>query len=88
VATVHSTDDTARLLELSAERDLWLARLLAAEAAAYKRGWDACLDRFADLTGGRIYPAHPTDIEVLRYGPLGREHFADPRPGDFPGRAA
>jgi hypothetical protein len=25
------------------------------------------------------------ELEVLRWGPRGREHFADPRPGDFPG---
>ena len=26
------------------------------------------------------------EIEARRWGPGGREHFADPRPGDFPGR--
>ena len=26
------------------------------------------------------------DLEERRWGPGGREHFADPRPGDFPGR--
>lgn len=25
-------------------------------------------------------------LELLRWGPDGREHFGDPRPGDFPGR--
>jgi hypothetical protein len=29
-----------------------------------------------------------TEIDERRRGPGGREHFADPRPGDFPGRAA
>lgn len=28
------------------------------------------------------------DQEVAAYGPGGREHFGDPRPSDFPGRAA
>jgi hypothetical protein len=28
------------------------------------------------------------EIEARRWGPGGRAHFADPRPGDFPGRAA
>jgi hypothetical protein len=28
------------------------------------------------------------DLEQRRWGPGGRAHFADPRPGDFPGRAA
>ena len=27
------------------------------------------------------------ELEERRWGPGGREHFADPRPGDFPGRA-
>ena len=31
-------------------------------------------------------PSH-AELEVKRWGPGGREHFADPRPGDFPGRA-
>jgi hypothetical protein len=26
------------------------------------------------------------EIEERRWGPGGREHFADPRPGDYPGR--
>jgi len=33
--------------------------------------------------------AHGTpyaDLERRRWGPGGREHFADPRPGDYPGR--
>lgn len=25
-------------------------------------------------------------LEVLRWGPGGREHFGDPRPGDYPGQ--
>jgi hypothetical protein len=28
------------------------------------------------------------DLEARRWGPGGRAHFADPRPGDFPGRGA
>jgi hypothetical protein len=27
------------------------------------------------------------ELETRRWGPGGRAHFADPRPGDFPGRA-
>ncbi len=30
--------------------------------------------------------AGDAELEALRYGPGGRAHFADPRPGDFPGR--
>ena len=32
-------------------------------------------------------PAH-AELEERRWGPGGREHFADARPGDFPGRDA
>ena len=28
------------------------------------------------------------ELEERRWGPGGRAHFGDPRPGDFPGRAA
>jgi hypothetical protein len=28
------------------------------------------------------------ELEERRWGPGGQEHFADPRPGDFPGRGA
>lgn len=31
-------------------------------------------------------PQH-ADLEVRRWGPGGRAHFGDPRPGDFQGRA-
>jgi hypothetical protein len=55
------------LLALSSERDKWQARLTAAQRDAYRQGWQACLDRFADLTGGRVWPAHPTEIELRRY---------------------
>jgi hypothetical protein len=32
-------------------------------------------------------PAH-AELEERRWGPGGRARFADPRPGDFPGRGA
>ena len=32
-------------------------------------------------------PSH-AELEEKRWGPGGREHFADPRPGDYPGRLA
>ena len=34
---------------------------------AFDAGWAACLDRFAELAGGRIYPAHPSPIEIARW---------------------
>ena len=39
----------------------------------------------APVAGGG--PDH-AELEERRWGPGGREHFADPRPGDYPGRTA
>jgi hypothetical protein len=34
-----------------------------------------------------VHPGPARDlVEERRWGPGGRQHFADPRPGDFPGR--
>ena len=74
--------DMMALVGLSDERDIQLALRLA----AWRDGWTACLDYVADHVGGRIMPAHPTELEVRRYGPGGRAHFGDPKPGDYPGR--
>ena len=70
-------------LELSDERDGWQRRLLAERRA----GYDDCLVDLADAIGGRITPPRPTALEILRWGPAGREHFGDARPGDFLGGA-
>ena len=83
--------DAAALLELSDERDLWQRRLLGAEQAAYARGY---ADAQADMAAAWHAVADPVarggpkhaELEERRWGPEGREHFGDPRPGDFPGR--
>lgn len=87
----------ADLLALSAERDAWLRRLLAAEACAYRRGFAdglregaeaarreqaAAWQAAAERAAGRV-PL--TDLERRRWGPGGRDCFGDPRPGDFRG---
>ena len=82
----------AALLELSDERDLQLRLRLDAARAAYERGrrderaeleavWRAIT---RPVTRGIPY----AELERRRWGPGGREHFADPRPGDFQGRKA
>lgn len=40
------------------------------------------------LAAGIAIPDGPShaELEELRWGPGGREHYADPRPGDYPGR--
>lgn len=83
-----------RVLELSAERDLWERRLLDAERAAYARGYQDGRDDQA-REDGRRWAAMPVrrvngeptfaELELLRWGPGGREHFGDPRPDDYKG---
>jgi hypothetical protein len=60
---------------------------LAIFRAGRNAGYDECLVDLADAIGGRINPPRPTALEILRWGPAGREHFGDARPGDLPGRA-
>lgn len=90
----HSTTDAIRAwLADSDRRDREQQRLLnnwnagwqAAEAAyqdAYERG-------FTDGTMSRKRAEHQVyndaALEEARWGPGGREHFADPRPGDYQG---
>jgi hypothetical protein len=73
----------AALLALSDERDLWLRRV----CDAWTEGYAAALDDAVVASLLRIWPrpGHVSEIEKRRYPPDGREHFADPRPGDFPG---
>ncbi|HWG01095.1 MAG TPA: hypothetical protein VG164_04510 [Trebonia sp.] len=85
----------AALLELSDERDQWMKRLLDAERAAYGRGLAEGYKMGYEF-GARIregeWPAvirplqAPTinELEAKRWGPGGREHFADPRSADRP----
>lgn len=72
------------------ERAFWYARGYdAGDDGGYRRAQrEVEIDyrrRVADpprLDGG---PSH-TELERRRWGPGGRAHFADPRPGDFPGK--
>ena len=66
----------------------------AGHADGYHAGYEAAWgDREADAAawwrehGGALVdgPTH-AELEARRWGPGGREAFASPRPGDFPGR--
>lgn len=61
-------------------REMYVAGYRQAEADMAAR-WDRIAR--AAVRG----PSH-AEIEERRWGPGGRERFADPRPGDFRGRAA
>ena len=44
--------------------------------------------RWAQIARPAVHGISHADLEQRRWGPGGRAHFADPRPGDFPGRGA
>ena len=80
------------LIALSDERDLWLRRLLDAERAAYELGradgYQLGLEvafgiRKADALALDANAPTLAELEAARWGTGGREHFGDPRPGDF-----
>ena len=94
--TVHNDDQlrsvlldaATRLDRLAAETAyrLQMARESFADGyAAAEADMAARWDRIARTTAPR--PSH-AELEEKRWGPGGRAHFADPRPGDYPGRLA
>jgi len=71
------------------EAEIRYRHQMAREAAeaAYERGQaDGYLRAVADVKAVQHGIVLDAQLEALRYGPGGRAHFADPRPGDFPGR--
>ena len=68
--------ETETRYRLQAAREMFAAGYAAAEADMAAR-WD----RIARTTAPG--PSH-ADLEEKRWGPGGRAHFGDPRPGDFP----
>ena len=61
-------------------RQMYQAGHRDAEAEMARR-WDR-------IARPAAYGISHADLEQRRWGPGGRAHFADPRPGDFPGRGA
>ena len=56
-------------------------------AAAFERGRQVgYVQAAADVKAVQHGIVLDAELEARRWGPGGREHFADPRPGDFPGR--
>jgi hypothetical protein len=57
--------------------------------AGYERGHAAgYLRAIAGVKADQHGQVLDAGLEARRYGPGGRAHVADPRPGDFPGRGA
>jgi hypothetical protein len=92
-------DCIARFLALSDERALYEKRIIAAEIYGYQRGRASMADEFgrgyaqcaADVKAAQhaVYDhlKGAAELERRRWGPGGRKHFADPRPGDYGGAA-
>jgi hypothetical protein len=53
--------------------------------AGYRQAEADQAARWNQATRPAVGPGH-AELEEQRWGPGGREHFADPRAGDFPGR--
>ena len=74
-----------------AEAEIRYRNQLAGEmaAAAFERGRQAgYVQAVADVKAVQRGLVLDAELEARRWGPGGREAFGNPRPGDFPGRAA
>jgi hypothetical protein len=92
-ASEENAPARALILAESDRRDADLERQLA----CWREGWAACKQSSRDtyeegfldglLDRRRFQHAVIADIvsDLCRWGPGGREHFADPRPGDYTG---
>jgi hypothetical protein len=91
----------AGLLAWSDERDLYRRLMLDRWRQGYRLGREdgwragyeaACRDQAASwrAVAGPVARSGPSfaELERRRWGPGGRAHFGDPRPGDYPGREA
>ena len=77
--------EAAELAEAESRYRNELARELA--AAAFERGQLAGrVQAAADIKAVQHGLVLDAELDARRWGPGGRAHFADPRPGDFPGR--
>lgn len=84
------------VLALSDERDQWERLIEQAWRDGYRAAEQAHADDYsAGVTDGVLARKRAQhDIvemartDVAQWGPAGREHFGEPRPGDYPGGAA
>lgn len=87
--------DAALARKLAAELAGYRRGFADGQADGYRRGRQDEADQwFMSLAPARLAARHAArspgyaELEALRWGPGGREHFGDPRPGDFPGTGA
>jgi hypothetical protein len=78
--------EAAELVEAETRYRLQLGREMY--EAGYKRAEADMAERWARAAAPVVRGQPYAELEERRWGPGGREHFADARPGDFRGRAA
>jgi hypothetical protein len=66
-------------------REMYQAGHAAGYQAGYRQAEADQATRWNQAARPAAGPAH-AELEERRWGPGGRARFADPRPGDFPGR--
>ena len=69
-------------------RDMYQAGQRAGFEAGYRQAHADEAARWAQIARPAAHGISQAELEDRRWGPGGRAHFADPRPGDFPGRGA
>jgi hypothetical protein len=87
--TPQEAIEAAELAEAETRYRLQFAREIrdATAAAEFGRGFEEGYMRaVADVKAAQHGIVRDAALEEVRWGPGGREHFADPRPGDYPGR--
>jgi hypothetical protein len=69
-------------------REMYQAGQRAGFQAGYRQAEADQAAEWAKVARPVVHGISHAELEERRWGPGGRAHFADPRPGDFPGRAA
>jgi hypothetical protein len=69
-------------------REMYQAGQRAGFQAGYRQADADEAARWAQIARPVARGISHAELEQRRWGPGGRAHFADPRPGDFPGRGA
>jgi hypothetical protein len=78
--------ETAYRLQLA--REMYQAGQRAGFDAGYRQADADEAAAWARITRPVTHGVSHADLEERRWGPGGRPRFAEPRPGDFPGRGA
>ncbi len=84
--TPREAIEAAELAERETTYRLRLARQMY--QAGYARAEADMAARWAQIAAPVVHGVSHAELEGRRWGSGGRAHFADPRPGDFPGRGA